>query len=78
MRAVNDKRIAAWLGVSSATYYRWREAGILAQCPKSREEAEEMRRRIDDAREAAALARKRGLRGRTSLCSLVEVLGGRS
>jgi len=71
----NDKRIADWLQVSIATYYRWRKAGLLPLRPIAREEAAEMRRRIDAARDYATCARQLGQRGRTSLVLAAKILG---
>jgi predicted site-specific integrase-resolvase len=75
MGRANDKRIAEWLGVSLATYYRWRGAGLLPRRPKSVEEAREMRAGIDAARDQAAFGRSSRRSGRTGLEAVAHVLG---
>ena len=77
MRSKNDKRIANWLGVSAATYYRWRLAGLVCRRPASHEEAIELRSQIDAAFDNAVLARQHGQRGRTSIDEVVKVLESR-
>jgi hypothetical protein len=75
MGAVSDGRIAQWLGVSPATYYRWRDARLLPVRPKSAEAAREMRARIDAAFEDAARGRPPGRPGRTPLYAVARELG---
>ena len=72
-----DKRIAKWLGVSLATYYRWRKVGLLPRRPGSAAEALEMLARIEAAGDAAAFAWPRGRPGRTWLYTVAQVLGDR-
>ena len=74
---IRDRRIADWLGVSEATYYRWRLAGLLPRRPMSREDAKEIRARIDAARDIAAFFRPCGRLGRTGLDAVAQALGGR-
>lgn len=76
-RPVSDTRIACWLGLSPATYYRWRAAGLLPCQPRSAEEAREMRARVEAARDCAAFNRPPGLLGRTRLDDIAHELGDR-
>lgn len=73
---MSDKRIAAWMKISIATYYRWRAAGLIVRRPISTDEAQELRRRIDLAQDNAAFARQRGQLGRTTLDAIAQALGG--
>ena len=77
MMSTRDKRIAAWLNVSIATFYRWRKAGLLPRRPQTPDEAREMRRRIDEARDDALNARHDSQQGRTPLHSVAKTLGAR-
>lgn len=72
MGMLSDKRIAVWLNTSSANFYRWLAVGLLPWRPKSQEEAKEMRRKIDLARDNATRKRPKGLVGRTSLAAVVK------
>lgn len=75
MRRVSSRRIAEWFGVSRATYHRWRAAGLLPCLPSSRDEAREMRARIEVAWDKAVLGRPQGLPGRTRLETIAQQLG---
>lgn len=70
-RRLSDKRIADWLETSSANFYRWLAIGLLPQRPTSQEEAKEMLRKIDLARDNATRKRPKGLVGRTTLAAIV-------
>lgn len=71
MISTNDKQIARWLGISIATFYRWRNAGLLPHRPKSQEEAAVMRINIEHARDNAAFSGSR--RGRARLDIMAQV-----
>lgn len=76
MRPVTDKQIAAWLGISLPTLYRWIRAGLIPVKPRTEGTAVAMRWLIDEARDQASFIRSHGRVGRTSLPEIVEVLGG--
>ena len=72
MTSANDKRIAIWLGISIATFYRWRNAGLLPRRPKSQAEADVMLRKIEQARDDAAFTHPR--HGRVKLAVMAQNL----
>lgn len=74
MNPSNDKRIASWLQTSQATFYRWLKAGLLPRRPKTQEEAQEMRKKIDLARDRATRMRPNGMSGRTSIDAVISAL----
>lgn len=76
MSSANDKRIAAWLGISIPTFYRWRRAGLLPRRPRSVEEAKALLDHVDAARDASPLRRARETTGRPRLEEVASLLRG--
>jgi len=75
MGMLSDKRIAGWLKISLASFYRHLAIGLLWRRPRSPEEAKEMLRKIDMARDNATRMRPKGMTGRTPLDAIVKALG---
>lgn len=77
---IADKVIIAWLSdvsianggsnIPPSRFYRWLSAGVLPRRPRTKEDAAQLLRRIDEARDKALIRRPRGLRGRLPLAAI--------
>ena len=69
----NDGRIADWLGISPACFYRWRASGLIRSRPRSAEEAAALLRRVQVGQDLA-LDRSGRRSGRPSLAEIAAAM----